>query len=129
MKTFVEELFAFLVNAGTSAGSNIFPNRLPQKVSLPAVRYFRVSNPLEYTHSGVSKLKNPRFQLECFASRYLEAYQLAEQVVGALSGYRGSMGSHNVEATFADDAGKDDHDPETGRHRVIVDVIIYHKEM
>lgn len=126
---FVEDLFSFLASAGTDAGSRFYPNRLPQKLTLPAARYFRVSNPQEHTHSGAMALQYPRFQLDCYAEKYLGAVAFAEQVVAALNGYVGVMGSHSVKASFVEDAGKDDYDPETNRHRVMVDVVIWNKEI
>lgn len=128
MTEFVEELFSFLSNGSTNAGARIYPNALPQGVDLPACRYFRVSNPQDHSHSGVSSLQHPRFQIDCYASTYLAAVQLARQVKTLLDGFRGTMGAYTVGASFMEDAGKDDHDPETGRHRVGVDVVIWHKE-
>lgn len=127
MTEFVEELFSFLSDAGTDAGGRIYPNSLPQGVTLPACRYFRVSNPNEHTHSGVSSLKRPRFQIDCFANVYLDAVKLATQVEANLDGFRGAMGAYEVQASFMEEAGRDDHDPETGRHRVSVDVVIWHR--
>ena len=127
MTEFVEELFSFLSDAGTAAGGRIYPNNLRQGVTLPACRYFRVSNPNEHTHSGASALKRPRFQIECYATTYLAAVGLATQVEAALDGYRGAMGAYEVQAALMEEGGRDDHDPETGRHRVSVDVVIWHR--
>lgn len=128
MTEFVEELFSFISNAATSAGTRFYPNSLRQNVVLPACRYFRVSNPQDHSHSGVSALNRPRFQIDCYGSTYLAAVQLAKELQVLLDGYRGSMGTHKVSAAFMEDAGKDDHDPETGRHRVGIDIVIWHKE-
>lgn len=128
MTEFVEDLFTFLSDAGTDAGGRIYPQQLPQGVTLPACRYFRVSNPKDHSHSGPSTLKRPRFQIDCYASDYLGAVMLAGQVETNLDGYRGAMGSYTVGAAFVEEAGKDDYDPETGRHRVSVDVVIWNKE-
>lgn len=127
MTEFVEDLFTFLSDAGTDAGGRIYPQQLPQSVTLPACRYFRVSDPKDHTHSGPSALKRPRFQIDCFASDYLDAVMLAGQIETYLDGYKGAMGSYTVEAALVEDAGKDDYDPETGRHRVSVDVVIWNK--
>ena len=54
MSDFVEDLFTFLSDAGTDAASRIYPQELPQGVTLPACRYFRVSNPKDHSHSGPS---------------------------------------------------------------------------
>lgn len=128
MTEFVEDLFDFLSGAGTDAGGRFYPNSLPQGVVLPACRYFKVSNPKEHTHSGASSLKYPRFQIDCFAMKYLDAVRLASQVEANLDGYRGTMGAYEVQAALMEESGRDDHDPETGRHKVSVDVVIWHKE-
>lgn len=122
---FVEDLFSFLSDQATDAASRIYPNELPQGVTLPAIRYFQVSDPPEHTHDGRSKLRHPRFQLDCYADTYLKAHQLAEQVVTALDGYRGQMGQSTCGAGFVED-GRDNHDPETGRHWVSVDIEIWY---
>jgi hypothetical protein len=126
MTEFVEDFFTFLSNAGTDAGGRIYPQQLPQGVILPACRYFRVSNPKDHSHSGPSKLKRPRIQIDCYGEKYLDAVKLAGQIESTLDGYTGGMGSYTAQASFMEEAGKDDYDPETGRHRVSVDVLIWY---
>jgi hypothetical protein len=122
---FVEDLFSFLSDQATDAASRIYPNELPQGVTLPAVKYFQVSDPAEHTHDGRSKLRHPRFQLDCYADTYLEAHRLSDQVIIALDGYQGQMGQATCGAGFSEDA-RDNHDPETGRHWVSVDIEIWY---
>lgn len=122
---FVEDLFSFLSDQATDAASRIYPNELPQNATLPAIKYFQVSDPPEHTHDGRSKLRHPRFQLDCYADTYLKAHRLANQVVTALDGYRGQMGQSTCGAGFAEDE-RDNHDPETGRHWVSVDIEIWY---
>lgn len=130
---FVEDLFSFLSAQGTNAASRIYPNRLPQGAAFPAVKYFQVSDPPEHTQGGRSSLRHPRFQLDCFDQDadehdgYLGAKQLADQVINALDGYRGAMGTATCYAGFQDNA-QDNHDPETNRHWVSVDFEIWYKE-
>jgi hypothetical protein len=128
MSEFVEDLFTFLATASTDAGTRFYPRQLPQGVTLPACAYFKVSDPKDHTHSGPSSLKQPRYQIDCFSMSYLDAVKLASQLEAALDGYKGTMGDHTVQASFIDDAGKDDHDPETDRHKVSIDVLIWNKE-
>lgn len=131
MTLFSEGLFTYLSNGGTSAGMRIYPNTLPQGVTLPAIRYTLVSNPSEHTHSGPSSLKNPKYQFDCVADGdegYRDAHILAEEVIVLLDGYRGPIGAFTCQAGFQD-AERDDYDPETGRHAVQVDVIIWHHKI
>ena len=130
---FIEDLFSFLSDQGTDAASRIYPNELPQGVTYPAVKYFQVSDPPEHTQSGRSSLRHPRFQLDCFDQDaddhdgYLGAKQLAQQVINALDGYSGLMGTATCYAGFQENA-QDNHDPDTSRHWVSVDIEIWHKE-
>lgn len=122
---FVEDLFSFLSDQATAAGSRIYPNILPQGATLPAIKYFQVSEPPEHTHSGRSALHHPRWQLDCYAITYIEARRLAEQTITAIDGFSGAMGSSGCQAGFQEDA-RDNHNPETGRHWVSVDVEIWY---
>lgn len=130
---FVEDLFSFLSDQGTGAGNRIYPQSLPQGVTCPAIRYLQVSDPPEHTHSGRSSLRHPRFQLDCFDEDasghdgYLGAKMLADEVIAALDGYKGNLGNSTCYAGFQENA-RDNHDPETNRHWVSVDIEIWHKE-
>lgn len=126
--TFAESLFTFLSTGGTNAGNRFYPNTLPQGVTLPAVRYILVSDPPEHTHSGPSEVQHPKYQLDCVADGeegYLNAVTLANQLTALLDGYSGAMGAHTCQAGFRDER-RDSFDPETGRHTVQVDVIIWY---
>jgi hypothetical protein len=129
---FAEELFSYLNNA-TSAGTRIYPNRLPQTPTFPAVRYLQITDPPEHTHSGRSSLRHPRYQFDCFDldtethDGYLGAVSLARELLALLDGYKGPLGALTCEAGFSENA-RDNYDPETRRHWVSVDVEIWHKE-
>lgn len=127
MTTFVEALFANLSTLGTAAGTRIYPIRLPEKVTLPAVTYQQVSAPKYHTQSGPSSVHSPRFQLNCWAETYLAAEQLAQEFVLALDGYQGNMSGHTVHAGFVEEEGRDDVDADTGRFRKIVEIVIWHQ--
>lgn len=130
---FVEDLFTFLSGAGTNAANRIYPSQLPQGATFPAIKYFQVSDPPEHTHDGRSILRHPRFQLDCWDEDredhdgYLGAKQLAGQVIEAVDGYRGLIGSATCYAIFQENA-QDNFDPDTNRHWVSVDIEVWHKE-
>jgi hypothetical protein len=131
MNVFAENLFSYLSTVGTAAGTRVYPNNMPQDAVMPAVRYFQVSDPLEMSHSGLSALRHPRYQLECYADGnegYLNAKQLAEQMIVAFAGYVGTMGEATVHVGFLDDNAHDNYDPELARHWVSLDVIIWHSK-
>lgn len=128
MTLFVEGMLTYLSAGGTNAGSRIYPQALPQGVTLPAIRYFLVSDPPERTHSGPSKLHHPKYQLDCVMDGdegYLGACTLADQIIALIDGYVGAMGAFTCHAGFRDEK-RDNYDPETGRHTVQVDIIIWH---
>jgi len=131
MTTFVEEFFTYLSAGGTTAGTRFYPNALPQRVELPACRYFMVSNPTERTMSGSSSLRHPRYQMEFYADGddgYLDAVKLANEVIALIDGYVGLMGTVTVYAGFREETHRDNFDPELNRHWVNMDVTIWHKK-
>ncbi|MBI2758792.1 MAG: DUF3168 domain-containing protein [Chloroflexi bacterium] len=131
MTLFAEALFTFLTSAGTSAGSRIYPQQLPQGVTLPAIRYQKISDPSDATMTGPSALRHPRYQLDCYAdgdNAYLSAAALADQVITALDGYSGVMSGITVFASFQQDT-RDNYDTETGRFWQSVDLIIWHQKV
>lgn len=122
--TLATELHQWLtIHPATSAlvGERVYPIRLPQKATLPAIAYSRVSSPPTRTHSGRGTLEHPRYQLDCWAATYLEAEALAAAVIQALDGQR--WGNVSLAENEIDDA-----DPETGLFRRIVDVTIWHQK-
>jgi hypothetical protein len=119
-------LYTYLVSANTSAGDRIYPKRLPQGVALPAVVYLKISAGIDYTQSGESHLRTPRYQFECWGADALTAKNLAEQVIQVCSGYAGLMGDQTVQAGFIE-GERDDDDPETDRDRVSLDIIFHHR--
>jgi hypothetical protein len=127
MTLLIEGLFSYLSTANTAAGSRIYPKRLPQTPTLPAITYFEVSDPPEHTHSGPSKLRHPRYQLGCWAADYIGSKSLAEEVKTKIEGYSGSMGGVTVNVSLIEDGG-DNEDPDTGRWWVNLDVIIWHQK-
>jgi hypothetical protein len=109
-------LVASAVVAGL-AGPRIYPSRLPQKPTLPAVVYNVVSPGKLHSHDGGlnSKLARPRIQVDVWAVTYDEAQTLMEAIETALGGYVGPAGTSNdrIEGAFVEDGGAGDHDEET----------------
>jgi len=123
---FETHLYNYLSQAGTSASARVYPRRLPQGVTLPAITYALVSSGIEYQSAGQSSLETPRYQLDCWGATYLAAKTLAEELKARLSGFRGQMGTKTVTAAFIEGEREDD-DPETQRECVSLDVIIHHQ--
>jgi len=130
MATLEEGLFTYLsTNADVSAliGTRVFPLRMPERSTFPAIAYTRISGAREASHSGTSNLANSRVQISCWDRNYLTAKQVAQAVVKAMHAYSGAMGSITVYAAFCEDE-TDSQDEGTNLHRVIVDFSIWHKE-
>lgn len=128
-----EALFKHLkAHAGLSAlvSSRIYPMVMPQKTSMPAVTFQRISTPREYTHGGYSGLAHPLFQISCWGEKYKDTRAVAEQVRLALQAYVGTMGGTGgveVQASFQENE-IDFYDPGANLYHVPVDFRIWHKE-
>jgi len=79
-----------LINSpvGDEVGERVYPVRLPQGATIPAVVYQRISTDPVRSHSGNSGLATVRFQLSCWAETYDEASTIAEKIRTALHGKR-----------------------------------------
>lgn len=126
---FEEGLFAYLdAHPGLTVevGSRIYPVKLPQLPTFPAVTYTRISTPRLHAFER-SLLPHPRFQFDCWAESYSRAKDVAAQVRAALNIYRGAMGAYTVQVSIVDDE-RDMYDPETKLWHVIVEAIIWYEE-
>ena len=124
-----EALFSHLsAFAGLTAlvGTRIYPMLLPQQATLPAVTFMKVSNPYIRTF-GSTIGAQPRFQFSCWATTYLGAKAVADQIKAALDFYAGTMGGGVVVRAGLVENELDDYDPETKRYHVPVDVILWHE--
>jgi len=117
--TIETDVFTRLSTFAGLAGVGIYPMKLPQNPTLPAVTMHKISNVREQAHSGDSSLQHPRYQFSCWAETYGAAWAVAEQVRLALQGLTSAgVGIY--------DNGHDMHDPETGWYHVAVDITIWH---
>jgi len=112
-------LRAKVISLGTDAGSRVYPLRLPQGATLPAICYMRVDGPSLVSHGGYSGLSHPRYQLDCYASSYLAVEALAEQLRDGLNAQRWGATS------FVENELDGEEDPEAGIYRRIVDVVLW----
>ena len=120
-------LQAYLAANVALCGGRVWPMKLPQKPTLPAITYRKISGPRIQTHDGASGLAHPRIQISCWAETYLAAKQLAEEVRQDLDGFSGAMGATHVGSMFLSNE-TDLYDPETGRWHIPVDFILFHDE-
>jgi len=126
---FHEGLFEYLDNhegLSREVDSRIHPLRLPQKPTLPAVTYTRISTPREHAFER-SFLPHPRYQFDCWAETYNRAHDVADEVVSALDIYRGAMGDWTVQASIVEDE-RDGIDEVTGIFHVMVEAVIWYED-
>lgn len=75
-----------LANAGVAAliGTRIEPDKLPQRATLPAVVYYRISGTHAESLSGIRSAGTCRVQLDAYAATRLAADAVGEAIVAAL---------------------------------------------
>lgn len=136
MITIEEGLFAYLsTNAGLVAliSTRVYPNKLPETVTLPALTYQRIDSPRVHTHdtSGATGTAYPRFQFDAWATTYASAKAITDALRAALNGYRGTMGTGGtavtVQGALVQDESFDDF-ADAGMLRISSDYIIWHLE-
>lgn len=128
--SFYTDLFTYLQTISaltTLVSTRMYPLRLPQKPTLPALVIQKIARPRVYSHSGDSNLANPTYQISCWAETHEGAVALEVQLETALTGFSGTMGAETVYAAFIANV-LDDFEPDTALYRQIVDVEFWHKD-
>ena len=121
--------------AGVTAlvGTRVYPLRLPQGPTYPAIRYQKIDAPRTHLMTWDPGEVHARVQVDSYAKTYDGAQALAAQVRGALSRWGGAAGGVTVEHVFLDDERDIDepeplHDGESGIYRVMQDYIVHYGE-
>ena len=120
-----ETLVTYLKTHAGLAGlvaARIYPLQLPQSPTLPALVYTRVSGARTHTQSWTPVIARPRIQFDCWAATYSGAKALAAQLRAALDGYHATADTWGSRQ----DNDIDILDDDTGRYRVVVDIIVIH---
>lgn len=117
-------------HAGLSAliGTRVYPAQLPQRPTLPAVTFFRVSTQhvQHRGNGGYSALRRPRYQFDCWAETIKQARQVAEALHDCFATFPQASSPRVEVALAANDF--EDYEPEPARWRVIVDAFIWYVE-
>lgn len=111
-------------------GSRMYPVRLPQSPTVPAIVYMAITGQRFHNTEGSSGLSGPRIQIDCWAATFSETQSLALAVRKVLDGYRGAAGDDTIQGAFFDserdffeaDAGV------SGLYRTSMDFFIYFEE-
>lgn len=91
----VRDLLVADIAIGALVGPNIYQLRLPQRVTLPAIRVQLVDEPSDYHLRGTDNLRRTRIQTDVFSVEasgsdpYALATDVADAIDTVLSGFRG----------------------------------------
>lgn len=111
-----------------SVGERVAPMAIPEREDLPTVTYRRVSAVPTHTHDGPIPDLPARIQWDCWGRTYLEAISLEGELRAAIDGFQGYWGDVLVGSVLLSDSGLDDHDPDRGIYRRIVDGFVTYRE-
>lgn len=125
-------------HTGTAAlvESRIYPLRLPQGPTYPAIRYQVISTPRTHLMGDTADASiqaHARVQVDCYDETYAGVRALAEQVRLALSRWSGTAGGVTVEVVFLDDERDLDeptlvHGGEQGVFHVMMDLVAHYQD-
>lgn len=113
-------------------GVRVFLMALPQKTTLPAVRYQRISTSRLMTHDQThTGLATARFQFDIYGNTYGDVKEVALALQKALLGYKGSFGTLtakvNVGSILAD-FESDAYEADLKLYTITVDYMITYEE-
>jgi hypothetical protein len=130
------ELIAATTTAAYLAGvpDRVYPLVIPQKVpggaaQVPCVVYAYQSIDRQTTYCGVSGLARATMMLDCYATTYDEARDLAAAVFAVLTDFRGMLGGVTAVRTATLETELDLEDPEPGLYRVMQTWTIWYEEL
>jgi len=80
---------------------NLYPNRLPQNATYPAVVYKRVTGGHGHTIAGGAAYASSLFQFSIFSPNYSDILSHSHTLRNALQGYEGQIGAVKIFAVSA----------------------------
>lgn len=117
---------SLLKGAGTSAGTRVYPERLPQQPTLPAIVFDIIDGVPQY-HRDDDDLDRVRVQLGLWAETATARTTLTEEVRTATSGVRGTYGGEVFAEILWDNIQNGEYDPELNLYQRLVDLIVWHR--
>ena len=122
-----ENLMALVGNGDSPITCRIYPIRLPQNWTAPAITYQRISADRLYNLAGPAGRAAARIQFDIMGDTYLSVKNTADKLRAALNGYNGYMGSIDV-GNCSLDNDFDGYLSDTDIYRVSMDFIFYQIE-
>jgi hypothetical protein len=121
------DIRARLVADGTVNGlvsSRIYPLKLPQKPTLPAITYSRISGIRSQLLGGSSTWGFGRIEINGWATSYVQAQSIAAAVRTSLNGFVGKLNSRPSVIRLENE--RDLYEDEDEIYRVIQDYLVNH---
>lgn len=107
-------------------GTRVYPSPLPQRPTLPAVTYQRISTlPIQSRDSAAAGFERTRFQFDVWASDVSGRSSVATELRNALATIR-QASNPRVDVTLLQDA-RDFYEADSGRYRAVLDAFIWHE--
>ena len=132
----VEEALVSVLKAASAVtnicSTRVYPAVVPQKGTIPALTYQRISGPRIRDLDGPDGMATPRFQINCWSTTYKGAFTLSNAVRGVLDNYSGTVLSVVIHDCALEDEG-DMFEPQVGadtekRYGRRLDFIVWHGE-
>jgi hypothetical protein len=122
LRTFIAAQPAIAGLIGGAGALRWYPLTRPENAVYPCVTYQIISDPRTYTHDGDTGAIVARIQVTVWAKTYAALTQVSEALIGGLSGYRGLMGTVDVNGVFIPNA-VDGYQPDTRLYNRNIDVL------
>lgn len=109
--------------------NRVYPFRVPQGATLPALTYQRVSTDRRPSLSGPSTSRvKAYFQIDCYSESVSDVRDLATKVRLALDGFKGTLGSETGVGGIICESEREDDNEQTDVFRKILEFSIPHQE-
>ena len=120
-----QALYARLV--AVTGWPRVYPGKLPQNPTFPALTYQRASGARVSSIYGPSGLANPRFQIDVWAQTFTSMVDVAALVREGLDGFRGVVSGVRI-GSIVCVGDFDNYEPGVELHRRTIDFSIWHHE-
>jgi len=115
-------------DVSTLVGDRVYPMKLPQGWTLPAITYQRISGERAHCLNGPSGRARPRFQIDCWAEDYDGAKDLSDKVRLCLDGFKGDINTESDVGGITLEGDRDIWEEDIKIYRITMDFIIPHFE-
>lgn len=117
-------------NISNLVAARIYPLKLPQRPTVPAVTYQRISGERMHSMSGATGLAGPRIQFDCWDTTYLSSKNLADLLRKRIDGFAGTVDSEVIEGIFMDTEREFFEDGDLLKlYRISMDFFVFYTEL